>query len=166
MAIVLTDCSVNIGGNDLSEHFTSVNLEATAETQDSTPFQVTGGWREMEPGLKVSAGSFDFNQDFDAGGFDALVFPMFGTKQPLVLTGEEPSRRRGQPTVDRGHYPYQLPHPWQQRRRLGRGQPWVSGERCLGKGSELMCPCKCGCKNQSAFGLICWPCWWINHDEL
>ena len=45
----------------------------------------------MEPGLKVSAGSFDFNQDFDAGGFDATVFPMFGTKQPLILRSKSPA---------------------------------------------------------------------------
>ena len=47
MAIVLTDCSViSIGGNDLSSDFTSINLEATAETQDSTPpfrLQADGG---------------------------------------------------------------------------------------------------------------------------
>lgn len=80
--IVLIDPFISIGGNDLSEHFKSISLGPTVDTQDSTAFG--DEWTEMEAGLKEFSVTLDFNQDFAAGAFDDVMWPMFGTKQPLV----------------------------------------------------------------------------------
>ena len=81
--IVLKDPFISIGSTDLSEHFKSISLAPTADTQDSTAFG--DDWTEMEPGLKEFGVTMDFNQDFAAGAFDAIMWPLFGTKQALVV---------------------------------------------------------------------------------
>ena len=50
--IVLIDPFISLGGTDFSEHFKSISLAPTVDTQDSTAFG--DEWTEMEPGLKRS----------------------------------------------------------------------------------------------------------------
>ena len=50
---VLIDPFISIGGNDVSEHFTSVALPVEAETQEATAFG--DSWRTRVGGLKAGA---------------------------------------------------------------------------------------------------------------
>ena len=78
MTEVLKDVHVEFGSVDLSDHFKSISIPASAATQTSTAFG--DEWEDMEPGLKSYTVSLDFNQDFSAGGLDSILWPLFGTK--------------------------------------------------------------------------------------
>ena len=84
--IVLIDPFISLAGTDFSEHFKSISLAPTVDTQDSTAFG--DEWTEMEAGLKEFSVTMDFNQDFAVGGFDALMAPLFGTKVALVVRAD------------------------------------------------------------------------------
>ena len=86
---VLVDPFISIGGNDLSDHFTSVALPVEVDVQESTGFQPAGGYRTRVGGLKDWSATLDFNQDFDAGELDATLWPLLGTSQPVVIRGRE-----------------------------------------------------------------------------
>ena len=81
--LVLIDPFISLGGTDLSEHFKSVSLGPTVDTQDSTAFG--DEWTEMEPGLKEFSVTMDFNQDFAVGGF----------RRPYVAALRDKGRPRG-----------------------------------------------------------------------
>ena len=80
---VLTDPFISIGGNDVSDHFTSVALPVEAETQEATAFG--DEWRTRLGGLKDWSASLDFNQDFADGALDDLMWPLLGTNVALVI---------------------------------------------------------------------------------
>ena len=84
---IIKDPFVSLGGTDLSAHFKSIELPVEVATQTSTAFGVE--WEENEPGLKSFTVSLDYNQDYDAGAIDAVLWPMFGTKQALVVRHTE-----------------------------------------------------------------------------
>ena len=106
--IVLIDPFISLGGTDFSEHFKSISLAPTVDTQDSTAFG--DEWTEMEPGLKEFSVTMDFNQDFAVGGFDALMAPLFGTKVALVVRADSAVIGTANPGATRhGHY-QRVPH--------------------------------------------------------
>ena len=81
--LVLTDPFISINGADVSDHFTSITLPAEAEVQESTAFG--GGWRTRVGGLKDWSASLDFNQDFDDGEIDSILWPLLGVRLALVV---------------------------------------------------------------------------------
>lgn len=81
--VVLTDAFISIAGNDVSDHFTSLSLEFTAEEQQSTAFG--DEWHQREGGLKDWSISGDINADFDSGQIDQLMFAALGTKPAIVI---------------------------------------------------------------------------------
>ena len=86
---VLIDPFISFAGIDVSDHFTSVALPVEAETQEATAFG--DEWRTRVGGLKDWSASLDFNQDFDAGQLDALMWPLIGTN---VALSHPPGQRR------------------------------------------------------------------------
>ena len=80
---VLTDPFISLAGNDVSDHFTSVALPVEAETQEATAFG--DEWRTRLGGLKDWSATMDFNQDFEAGQIDALMWPLLGTSVAVVI---------------------------------------------------------------------------------
>ena len=81
---VLTDPFISIGGNDVSDHFTSVALPVEAETQEATAFG--DDWRTRLGGLKDwSASRSTSTRTSDAGQLDALMWPLVGTNVALVI---------------------------------------------------------------------------------
>ena len=80
---VLTDPFISLGGNDVSDHFTSVALPVEAETQEATAFG--DAWRTRLGGLKDWSATMDFNQDFAAGQIDALMWPLLGTNVAVII---------------------------------------------------------------------------------
>ena len=80
---VLKDPYITINTNDVSDHFTSISLPTEAETQESTAFG--DDWRTRAGGLKDWSASLDFNQDFDAGQLDDLMWPLLGTSVAIEV---------------------------------------------------------------------------------
>ena len=94
--VVLTAEFISVNGVDLSEFFTGVEIPAEADTQESTGF-ASGGWREYEGGLKNWTLSGDYNQDYAAGGPDASLFSLLGTKVPIVVRHDNAARSATNP---------------------------------------------------------------------
>ena len=92
---VLKDPFVSIAGNDLSDHFTSISLPAEAETMEATAFG--DSWRTRVGGLKDWSATLDFNQDFDAGQLDSILWPLLGTNLALVVRPESDPVGAGNP---------------------------------------------------------------------
>ena len=80
---VLKDPYITFGANDVSDHFTSISLPVEAETQESTAFG--DDWRTRVGGLKDWSASLDFNQDFETGQLDALMWPLLGTSVAIEV---------------------------------------------------------------------------------
>ena len=82
---VMVDGFLSLGGTDISAHLTQVSIEPTSDTPEDTSFG-SGGWRTFAPnGLKTWVASLDYNQDYAAGALDATLWPLFGTRTPLVF---------------------------------------------------------------------------------
>lgn len=81
--IVLTDVSVSIAGNDISDHVSSVNIQYGAETQDKTA--MGDGTRERIGGLKDWSMAIELNADFANSAEDSILFPLVGTTVALVI---------------------------------------------------------------------------------
>lgn len=84
MAIfVATDFVITVGGVDLTDHITAVDLPVEAETQDSTAFG--DEWREHTPGLKSGSVTIGFHQDYAASEVDATLWPLLGDPTTVVV---------------------------------------------------------------------------------
>ena len=83
---VLTDPYISIDSNDLSDHFTSISLPVEADVQQSTAFG--SGWRTRLGGLKDWSATLDFNQDFDDGQLDDILWPLIGTSVAVVVRAD------------------------------------------------------------------------------
>ena len=73
---VAKDFSVTIDSNDVSTNVASVTLSQTAEDVETTAFGSNS--RTRIGGLKDGEVSFDFHQDFGAGGIDSIFQPLLG----------------------------------------------------------------------------------------
>lgn len=82
---VLTDASVVVNSVDLSNNVQSVTVTTSRETQDDTAMGNTA--RSMAPGLKATAISVTFLQDFAASDVDATLWPLYdaGTEHTVVV---------------------------------------------------------------------------------
>ena len=96
--IVATDYHIMFGTVDVSEHFTSLSLEPTADAPEATAFG-GDGWRErVGGGLKDWAVSADFNQDFAASALDATLWPLLGTSVLLEVRATSAARSPTNPS--------------------------------------------------------------------
>ena len=92
---VLVDPFISLGGNDVSDHFTSIGLPVEAETQEATAFG--DEWRTRLGGLKDWSASLDFNQDFDDGQLDDLMWPLLGTSVAVIIRPDSAVRGPNNP---------------------------------------------------------------------
>lgn len=81
--IVLIDPFISIDGVDVSDHFMSVALPAEAEAVEKTRFG--NQWRGRAGGLKDWTATLGFNQDFDSGQIDSVLWPKLGTRVALQV---------------------------------------------------------------------------------
>jgi hypothetical protein len=81
---VATEYVITVGGVDLTDHLTSVEIPVEVDEQDSTNFG-SNGWRERLGGLKSANVSLNFLQDFAAGEVEATVWPLIGTTTNVVV---------------------------------------------------------------------------------
>jgi len=73
---VLTDASVNLDANDLSDHVESLTINYGAETPEQTAMSdIT---RRRLPGLIDWTVDVTFRSDFAAANLDSIIFPLVG----------------------------------------------------------------------------------------
>ena len=81
--LVLTDALISIGGNDLSDHFTSVTLEYSADVQESTAFG--DEFRTRVGGLKDWSLIAYSDPDFYDGQLDNTLYSLLGTNLAIII---------------------------------------------------------------------------------
>jgi hypothetical protein len=81
---VATDYKVTLGTTNVSTYLTQTELGLEADEVETTAFGAT--FRTRVGGLKNGSITLQFNQDFGAGGVDALLFPLLGSAVAFVIT--------------------------------------------------------------------------------
>lgn len=82
--LVLRNPHISIGGNDVSDDFMSVAIDAGATAPESTTFG--DEWSEfLAGGLKNWTMNGDRYQDFAAGEIDSILWPLLGTSVAIVF---------------------------------------------------------------------------------
>lgn len=82
---VLKDAVITVDGTDLSDHFSAVTIEDTADEVDFTAFG-PGGYREFGAGLKDATITGTAFQDFAAGEVDAVLAPLYASGGTFGVT--------------------------------------------------------------------------------
>jgi hypothetical protein len=81
---VLRDAVVTVAGSNLSDHFSSVEIDQPAEEVEFTSFGA--GYREFGQGLKDASINVEAFCDFAAGNVDAVLFPLFDSGGTFAVT--------------------------------------------------------------------------------
>ncbi len=80
---VLTDASVIIDSNDISDHVASVTINYSSEIQDKTAMGDTS--RNRIGGLKDWSVDIELHQDFASSNIDSIMFPLVGTSVSISI---------------------------------------------------------------------------------
>lgn len=81
---VVTGNKVTINGVDLSSSIARAELAITVADVDATDFG-SGGYTEVQGGLKSGSVSIDFHQDYAAASVEATIFPLIGSLATAVI---------------------------------------------------------------------------------
>lgn len=73
--LILKNCLVTVNGVDLSDHASSVEIEAEKDDVETTSFDGSG--KEVKAGLQDTTITVTFQQDFAAGEVDATLWPLW-----------------------------------------------------------------------------------------
>lgn len=95
--IALTNAYILIGGSDLSDHCSSVELEFEAEELDSTTFS-TSGWGSNLGGLKSGTLTLGIKGDYAAANIDSILWGFFGTVQTFEVKAVNAARSTANPS--------------------------------------------------------------------
>lgn len=82
--IVLRECVIVVNGTDLSDHVSAVTVNLSKDDVDTTNF--SGGGRERTHGLKDDSFEISFQQDYDAGSVDAVLYPLYDTEAEFTVS--------------------------------------------------------------------------------
>lgn len=82
---VLTDAVVTVNGVNLSDHFSSVTIEDSAEEVDFSAFGPSA-YREFGAGLKDATITCTAFQDFAAASVDATLAPLYSAGSTFTVT--------------------------------------------------------------------------------
>ncbi len=98
---VVTDATLSINGEDVSDAVAQAELTQTAAEVDVTDFG-SGGNTEVIGGLKSGSLSFDIHQDYGTGGVSAVLQDLVGTIGTFVVTpnGTTPSSENPEFTAE------------------------------------------------------------------
>ncbi len=80
---VLTDASVTLDGNDISDHVVSVTFTYEAESLDETA--MGDDTRIMKGGLKNWSVELEMHSDFATSAEDSIIFPLIGTVVVIIV---------------------------------------------------------------------------------
>jgi hypothetical protein len=75
---------VVLGGSTVSASCVSATISVEADDVETTSFG-DAGWKTRIGGLKGGSVDFEFNQDFAAGGVDALIWPLLGGTAAVTI---------------------------------------------------------------------------------
>jgi hypothetical protein len=75
---VLLQSYISIGGTDLSEWCSKIELNVEVEEKDATTFG-SAGWKENLGGIKNGSLALTFKQDVAATELDSILWPLLGT---------------------------------------------------------------------------------------
>ncbi len=78
-----TDCTISVGGTDLSDHAASVTVNVEAADLDTTAFG--DSWNTRIGGLKSGSVGVTFHQDFASSSVDDTVWSALGTSAAIVV---------------------------------------------------------------------------------
>jgi hypothetical protein len=81
---VLRNAVVTVNGVDLSDHFSSVEIEQEADDVEFTSFGA--GFKEYGQGLKDATITVSAFQDFAAAEVDATLYPLFDSGGTFPVT--------------------------------------------------------------------------------
>jgi hypothetical protein len=82
--LALINAKTTINAVDMSQFVRSVELDIKHADLETTNY-ASGGARTRIAGLRDSSVKVTFNDDFAAGGVDALIFALLGTVTPMLV---------------------------------------------------------------------------------
>lgn len=81
--LVLRDCYIEVDGTPFSSHVSSVTINLSKDEIDTTNFG--GDGRERAHGLKDDSFEVTFQQDYDAGSVDDVLYPLWDDETEFVV---------------------------------------------------------------------------------
>jgi hypothetical protein len=81
--LVLRDCYVVVNGYNASDHVSSCEINMSKDEVETTNF--SGSGRERVHGLQDNSFTVTFQQDFDPGKVDAVLFPLWDTEAEFTV---------------------------------------------------------------------------------
>src|SRR5262245_2150721 len=84
--MVLTSTFLSLGGTDLSQYTSKVEVTAEVEEKDVTTFASTG-WKALLGGLKSGQIAITLKNDITVGTLDSLLWPLLGTLSAFEVRG-------------------------------------------------------------------------------
>jgi len=82
---ILKDCVITVNNIDLSDHFSSVTLEDTADQIEFTSFSAAG-YREYAQGLKTASITATAFIDYSGTSVDAVLRPFYQSGGTVEVT--------------------------------------------------------------------------------
>jgi hypothetical protein len=80
---ILRDCVIVVNGVTLSDHVSSVEINASKDDIDTTSFDGSG--RERKAGLQDNSFVVNFQQDFAATEVDATLWPLWNNETEFTV---------------------------------------------------------------------------------
>jgi hypothetical protein len=81
--LILKNCQIVVNSVDLSDHASSVEIEATKDDVDTTSFDGSG--KEVTAGLQDTTITVTFQQDFAAANVDATLWPLWDNETEFTV---------------------------------------------------------------------------------
>jgi hypothetical protein len=81
--LILKNCVIVVNSVDLSDHASSVEIEATKDDVETTSFDGSG--KEVKAGLQDTTITVTFQQDFAAGEVDATLWPLWDNETEFTV---------------------------------------------------------------------------------
>lgn len=82
--LILKNCVVTVNSVDLSDHASSVEIEATKDDVETTSFDGSG--KEVKAGLQDTTITVTFQQDFASGEVDATLWPLWNNETEFTVS--------------------------------------------------------------------------------
>lgn len=80
---ILKDCYVVVNGTNFSDHCSSVEIQMSKDEVETTNF--SGQGRERQAGLQDNSFTITFQQDFNAGQVDSILFPLWNNETEFAV---------------------------------------------------------------------------------
>ena len=82
--LILKDCFIEVDNTELSDHVSSVEVQLSKQEIDTT--NLGGDGRERAHGLKDDSFTLNFQQNYDAGSVDDVLYPLWDQEEEFTVT--------------------------------------------------------------------------------